>query len=253
MIIGIDVGNTHMRAADLESNSEDIFFKGTSNLRTLVEFRRSLKEVNPQIRGVVISSVVPNLKAKLIEIFSEFGILNPHFVSSDSPLGISIGYDRPTEIGSDRLMTAEGARHLFPDTAMLLIDLGTASTLGAITSDGRFLGGVIFAGLQTGVWALSQKTEQLDELEITATPANLGKSTAEAINAGAFYQHLYAIRGFIQAYQKEHFGGHKPFIVGTGGMSSIFAGQDVFDVINEKLIFKGLRQIAKRLGYYEEL
>ena len=153
---------------------------------------------------------------------------------------MKINYRNPTEVGSDRIANAIAATHLYPKKNMVVIDLGTATTFCAISKDKDYLGGSIVAGLRLSMEALESKTAKLPSVEIVPMKESLGRTTVESLQSGLYFGHLGTIREISSRISEECFEGEKPFVIGTGGFSSLFEKEKIFDVIQPDLVLQGL-------------
>jgi len=88
--------------------------------------------------------------------------------------------------------------------------------------------------------ALESKTAKLPSVEIVAMHEALGRSTVESIQSGLYYGHVGTMKEIIERITKECFQNEKPFVIGTGGFSSLFEKEKVFDVIAADLVLKGM-------------
>ena len=77
------------------------------------------------------------------------------------PLPVKIAYTTPSTLGRDRIAAVAGARSLYPDEEVLVVDAGTAVTYDLLKADGTFAGGNIAPGLWMRAEALHQMTRRL--------------------------------------------------------------------------------------------
>ena len=97
-----------------------------------------------QLVGCVASSVVPGFDPLLREAVARYLDRPLHRVGKDLPVPLENRYERPCEVGADRLVGAYAARRLFPEVpSILVVDFGTAVTLDCVSGD-AYLGGLIF-------------------------------------------------------------------------------------------------------------
>ena len=68
-----------------------------------------------QLDGCVVSSVVPGMNPLVTHACERFLELSPRFAHRDLPIPLENRYERPNEVGADRLVGAFGARRLLPD------------------------------------------------------------------------------------------------------------------------------------------
>ena len=108
--------------------------------------------------------------------------------------GMRNGYRNPGQLGCDRFAAALGARALEPGKALVVATCGTATTIDAISADGRFLGGMILPGLGLMAAALAKNTAQLPQVAPgRALAAGFADNTDDAILAGCLSAQAGAI------------------------------------------------------------
>ncbi len=133
----------------------------------------------------------------------------------------------------------------FPDKNLIILDLGTATTLCAIGKDRSYRGGVILPGLKMSMQALESGTSKLGSVEIIRTDTCLGRTTASSIQSGLYFGHLGALREIMHRIQLEEFDGQRPTVIATGGFATLFGGTGLFDQIVQDLVLRGLLGVLK--------
>lgn len=194
-------------------------------------------------RGVIVCSVVPEKEVVLGDFFESRGPL--HFLNKDSPFGMAIDYPEPAQIGADRLANAAGvlARHEVP---AIVIDFGTAVTFDVISGEPAYCGGVIAPGLGAIAGYLPQNTALLPQIELEEPESAIGKSTVQAMQAGAVLGYRGLVREIIASIRKELPG--KATTIATGGDAALIArGVREIDVVDPNITLDGLRWIAARV------
>ena len=166
------------------------------------------------ISTVCICSVVPTATAALTEFVREWLRIEPLLLRSDLRLNISLGMDTPREVGSDRIANAAAAWNDCR-SACIVVDLGTATKVEAITGSGEFLGGSIATGLGVSIDALTARAARLFTIELVAPRSAIGRNTTEALQSGIVRGHLHLISGLITDIRSE-IGTDAPVLV-TGG------------------------------------
>jgi type III pantothenate kinase len=191
----------------------------------------------------VICSVVPE-KSKVLEAWlSERGRV--HLLGPDSPIGCRIDYPQPGQIGADRLANAVAVISQGKAPA-IVIDFGTAVTFDVISAEPAYCGGVIAPGLGAMTGYLTAKTALLPQIELHEPRAAIGKSTVEAMQAGAVYGYRGLVREIVLRL-KEEMGGD-PRIIATGGDAALIArGLPEIDEVDPWITLEGLRQVALRV------
>ena len=203
---------------------------------------RHLEEALAEVTfsAVMIASVVP---AKAEVLADYFAAKCPvHRLDYRSPLGMGIDYPLPAQIGADRLANAVGVLHRHGAPA-IVIDFGTAVTFDVVSADPAYCGGVIAPGLGAMSAWLPGKTALLPVIELEEPSAAIGKSTAQAMLAGAVYGYRGMIREIIARIRAELAG--NPKIVATGGDAALIArGLPEIDAVDPDLTLDGLRRVA---------
>jgi type III pantothenate kinase len=191
-----------------------------------------------RITGVAISSVVPELTREFVALARSRLGLAPVVLDSRTRTGLELRYRPAASLGPDRIANAVAAHYLYRGDA-LAVDMGTATTIDVVTTQGVFLGGAILPGLGTMLDALSSRTARLPALEPGVPRRALGRTTRENILSGAFHAHFAGINRIIRAIEQET--GRKFKIVVTGGLSSEFGrAVEGVSVINPLLTLQGL-------------
>lgn len=195
--------------------------------------------------SAVISSVVLPLTERFttaIEKYLNIPVIN---VTHKTNTGIKIELDKPQEVGPDRLVNACAAFNIYRKTAVV-VDFGTATSFDIVSSDGRFLGGVISPGIRISADALNAFTSLLPKVRIEAPPSVVGKNTIDAMLSGLVRGHGAMIDGLIEQVEKEL--GEPVITIATGGYSQIITEclKRPFDYLNPNLTLEGLRYIYER-------
>jgi type III pantothenate kinase len=110
------------------------------------------------------------------------------------------------------------AHHRFPGQATMIVDFGTALTLGSVDGNGNVLGVAIAPGLVTAVNALYGNTAQLPQVELKVPESVLGRDSVQSIRAGIMYGYAGMVAAIIEKTEAEI--GHRLKIIATGGLSA---------------------------------
>ncbi len=248
MILALDVGNSQIYGGVFKKEKLQLRFRKTSKTGGSSDeigvFLRSVLRENSMdpadIEQIVMCSVVPDVVYSLKNACKKYFNISPFLLQAGVKTGLKINYRNPVEVGSDRIANAIAATHLYPEKNMVVIDLGTATTFCAVSKKKDYLGGSIVAGLRLSMEALETQTAKLPSVEIVAMKETLGRATVESLQSGLYFGHLGTMREISSRISEECFGGEKPFIIGTGGFSSLFEKEKIFDVIQPDLVLQGL-------------
>lgn len=248
----LDVGNSHVYGGLFSGQDIILRFRHTSKTSTSDELGIFLKSVlrenqcNPDdIDAIAICSVVPqldySLRAACIKYFSK----EPFFLQSGVKTGLNIRYNNPSDVGADRIANAIAASHRYPNTHLIIIDFGTATTFCVVNAQKTYLGGAILPGMRLSVEALSNNTAKLPTVEIVKMEQALGRSTVESIQSGIFYGAVGACRELTNRMKQEIFNEQPVLVLATGGFASLFEHQRLYDQHLPDLVLQGIRIAAE--------
>ncbi|WP_413585526.1 type III pantothenate kinase [Bdellovibrio sp. HCB274] len=248
MILCLDVGNTQIFAGLFDKDKMVLSFRknsksGASSDETGIFLRTAIREngYDPaMVKQIAICSVVPEVIYSLRGACMKYFNINPFILQAGVKTGLRVKYRNPSEVGADRIANSIAGAHLYPNKNLIIVDLGTATTFCAVSKEKDYLGGSIVAGLRLCMEALESKTAKLPSVEIVSMHEALGRTTIESIQSGLYYGHLGTMKEIISRVTRECFPDEKPFVIGTGGFSSLFEKEKVFDAIIPDLVLKGM-------------
>lgn len=234
MFAALDIGNSYIKIQLFSADKLINYYKFSHD-----EIGK-ISELFP-ISTAALSSVVPHLTHKIIEIFKEINVL-PFVISSGIKLNFKNLYKTPKTLGADRICNIAGAQTIGSTVKpKLVIDFGTATNLNYINENNEFLGGAICPGVATMKFSLLAKTSQLIDVEFDNSIVPLGKSTSECIQSGI----IYSQKGLIQEFIKSlgiNLNDLEIFI--TGGFSNVMKDYLEFNFIHEnKLSLIGIKKL----------
>jgi len=255
MMLCLDIGNSHIHGGVFEADNLRLQFRkasktGASSDEYGIFLRSVLREndIDPHaIKEIALCSVVPEVIYPINACCQKYFALEPFVLQAGVKTGLKVEYRNPLEVGADRIANAIAVTHLFTDKNVVIIDLGTATTFCAISADKRYLGGVIMPGLKMSMRALAQGASKLGTVEIVESQETLGKTTNHSIQSGLYHGTLGAMNEIIRRLQKDVYANQKPVIIGTGGFTSIYRNENIFDQIIPDLVLKGL-YLAQRMN-----
>lgn len=251
MLLAVDVGNTQTVIGFFDGSELSCHWRiATDVTATADELRVMLHgffkldcQGNETIDAIVLSSVVPSLSDMWQQVAQALGV-ETLVVGPATDTGLIIRYDRPAEIGADRLADAVASVHLY-GAPVIVVDLGTATNIEVIDSDGAFLGGVIAPGLSTSADALFDAAARLARFELEFPARVIGRNTRDAVSSGLMFGEVARIDGLVCKVFDEL--GYRAPVVATGGLADRVAPMsDVITVVNEDLTLLGLRLIYDR-------
>ncbi|NIO40098.1 MAG: type III pantothenate kinase [Burkholderiales bacterium] len=155
--------------------------------------------------------------------------------------GVSNTYDDPKQLGPDRWAALIGARALLPANCVVVC-MGTATTIDALTEDGTFLGGIILPGVDMMHASLANQTARLGTGR--GGVVRFPRSTRDAITTGAVRATCGAIEYLRNMMQQA--GYDNVAVVATGGAAQVFSSACGYPIVlNETLVLKGLVLIGE--------
>jgi len=251
-MILIDVGNTNIVLAVSDNkkikkiNRLDINQKISIFNKIVSKIVKDFLDENNlgNFKFAIIASVVPNINSSIIKILKNYKIqvyvLKPKDVLSYLKIDYNIN-----EIGSDRIANSIAVINNKIKNS-IVIDFGTATTF-EVLKNGRFLGGLIFPGIELSKTTLINKTSLLKNTQIIKTRKVIATNTKNSIQSGFYWGYVSAINGIIQKIINEK--KFKPKIILTGGLAKIFKNDiKPKPIVNTNLTLEGLQVIGSH--YY---
>jgi type III pantothenate kinase len=250
MIIAVDIGNTNIKIGLFHENKLAHSFKMSSDtkrtsdeyvalLMQLLEFHRVAAAA---VDGAIISSVIPQMDYTFVHVIEYCFHVTPLIVGVGTKTGLSIKYDFPRELGSDRIITCVAAMHKY-GVPFVLVDFGTATTYNVVNSRREFIGGAITIGLKATSDALAQATSKLPHVELDTPKCVTQQSTTKAIQSGIIFGAVGQVKYIVDRIKQET-GEPNMQIIATGGLSNLVYKVDpVFNHIDRELSLYGLYQI----------
>ena len=252
MILCIDVGNTNIKYAVFDGDVLKASFRVSSrHSRTADEYGATLlnllasKDIKTQdIKGIIMSSVIPSLNytiSHMCEYF--FGIL-PMAVGAGIKTGLNVKADNPKEVGADIIANCVGAFQKYGDgKPMIVIDFGTATTFDVLTGSGELIGVVIAPGMKSSLESLVSNTAQLPMIELQAPKTAIPKNTKTAMQAGIIFGFAGLVENIVKKI-KEQLGVEEISVTATGGMGEIIAKEvSCITRIDRLLTLQGLKHL----------
>ena len=253
MKLCLDVGNSHIYGGVYESDRVLLTFRkaskaGSSSDEFGLFFRSVLREngIDPnQVAEIALCSVVPEAIYAISAACQKYFDILPFILQAGVKTGMKIEYRNPLEVGTDRIANAIAGIDLFPGENLIIVDLGTATTLCAVGKDRSYRGGVILSGLKMSMQALESGTSKLGSVEIIRKETCLGRTTAASIQSGLYFGHLGALQEIIHRIQMEEFEGQRPKVIATGGFAALFNETGLFDQVVQDLVLRGLLTVLE--------
>ena len=224
-LMAIDIGNSRIKFGRYLRNGIDSAGSLPQPGQVIIENSSKFQQLELGLREEpleagtewLISSVRDESLSSLRQWLSENRPQDSVRILSQHDIRMPVEVDEPEKVGLDRLCNALAATCLARrNEPVLLVDLGSATTLDVLSGDGRFLGGAILPGFRASAGALQKISHGLPEIETDDLrfPAYPGRNTSAAIEAGLFWGMVGAIRQFL-AFAQE--GYEQALLLLTGG------------------------------------
>jgi len=251
MLLTIDVGNTNAVFALHDGKEFIAEWRCSSDYRrTGDEYFVWLKQlmdnygITETINEVIICSTVPRVVFNLRVLSDRYFNCRPIVVRrNEVELGVPIRVDEHTGVGPDRLANTVAAYNLYGGN-VIVVDFGTATNFDVVGHDGAYEGGIIAPGVNLSLRALHEVAAALPHIDVSKPNKVIGTDTVGCMQSGIYWGYISLIEGLCKRIAAER--GHKMKVVGTGGLSTLFA-QDckALEIINTELTIHGLVLIAE--------
>lgn len=246
MLLLIDIGNTNIvvgcyenekitqeaRLATDALKTSDQYCMDLKNLLSLYEIERA------SVTGVIISSVVPPVLNSVRTAVMKLTGKKPLVVGPGIKTGLNILLDNPASVGSDLVVGAVAALHEY-EPPLIMIDMGTATTIAVVDKNGAYIGGSICTGVKVATEALAGRAAQLPGISLDMPKKAIGRNTIDAMRSGIMLGNACMIDGMIERIEEEL--GQKATVVATGGIARFILPMCRRKIIYDRnLLLKGL-------------
>lgn len=226
MILAIDIGNSNVVIGCLDKNNHTtaLFRMVTDLKKTEDEYASGMKTILEYngvdcttFEGAIICSVVPPL-TEIFRIAVEKIIgCKALVVGAGIKTGLNIMIENPASLGSDIVAASVAAMTEFP-LPVIVIDMGTATTVTVVDKGNRYIGGAIIPGVVLSMNALSSGTSLLQKVPIEAPKKTICTTTTESMQSGAVFGNAALLDGMIDRFEQEL--GCTASVVATGGIAA---------------------------------
>ena len=252
MILAVDIGNTNIVIGCMEE--EKIFFVervstdiSKTELEYVVEFKTLLELYRiemKEITGCIIASVVPPLNNVVKTAMEKLFKMSPLLVGPGVKTGLNILMDNPGQVGSDLIVNAVAGLQYY-GAPIIMIDMGTATTISVVDENKNYIGGMILPGVKVSLDSLVNRTSQLPRISLEAPKKVIGKNTIDCMKSGIIMGQAACIDGMIERIFEEL--GYEAAVVATGGLAGSIVPHCKRKVIHDnELTLKGLNIIYRK-------
>lgn len=255
MILTIDIGNSNIVMGIMDEKKGEMLWEErmyTDAKKTAVEYAITMKNImnmhnveTESIEGGIVSSSVPPVTKKVKQAAEK--LLPGKRVLEVVPgikTGVDIKIDDPAQLGPDLLVAAVAGIAEY-GAPLIIIDMGTATTISVINDKSRFIGGMIMPGVAVSLDGMSLKAAHLPQIAIEAPAKLISSNTVDCMKSGVVYGHAACMDGMVERIWEDL--GYTGKVVATGGLSGSIAPyckQDI--IIDEALAMKGLAIIYNK-------
>jgi type III pantothenate kinase len=254
LVLAVDVGNSNVKLGTFDGREQTANWRlETDSTRMPDEYavlldwlltRRGLSF--DDIGGISLSSTVPAMVPVIKALASNYLPSDCKIVevSYKGNMGITLGIERPAEMGPDRIVDALAACELYQLPA-IIVDFGTATTFDAVNSSRCLLGMSLAPGLRTAMDGLFQRAARLSRVELEPPTEVIGRNTVSALRSGWVYGYVGLVEGLVARIKKVL--GEDSLVIATGGLADYVLNEThVVDVHDPTLTLKGLQLYYER-------
>ena len=225
MLLAIDIGNTNVVIGCLGQDNRVLrqFRMATDLKKTEDEYSAELRSILQQnqvsaddFEGAIIGSVVPPLTEIFCLVAQQITGHRPLVVGTGIRTGLNIAIENPATLGADLVAAGVAAMQEYP-LPVIMIDMGTATTVTVVDKGNRFIGGAFLPGVALSMNALSAGTSLLQRVPIEAPGKYINTTTLTSMQSGAVYGSACALDGLIDRFEQEL--GSPVSVVATGGIA----------------------------------
>lgn len=246
MLLAIDIGNTNIVIGGIR-NGQIVFEAriATDPIKTSDQYAAEINSILTlfhadleEFGDAIISSVVPPVFNSVRTGIMKLTHREPMVVGPGIKTGLNIQMDDPASVGSDLIVAAVAAIQEY-EPPLILIDMGTATTVCAIGRGNTYLGGVVIPGVRVSAESLTNNTALLPGIQLDRPKQAICKNTVDAIRAGVMFSAADALDGMIRRFEAEL--GEPATVIATGGISQFVVPLCQRKIIQEKdLLLKGM-------------
>lgn len=246
MILTVDIGNSNIVLGGVDE--EQILFEArlrTDPTKTSDEYCIDLKMIlevygvkASDVEGSIIASVVPQVLNSMQTALKKLTGKTALVVGPGLKTGLNIKVENPSQTGADLVVGCVAAlrEHKAP---LIVIDMGTATTIVVLDKDGAFIGGSISPGVKISLDALTDRTALLPGLQLDQPKKAIGRNTIDCMRSGIMLGNACMLDGMVARMEEEL--GYKTTVVATGGIAKFVLPLCKREMIYDKdLLVKGL-------------
>jgi type III pantothenate kinase len=251
MILTVDVGNSNIVLGGVRE--DEILFEArlrTDSTKTSDEYCIDLKMIlevygyaASDVEGSIIASVVPQVLNSMKTAILKLTGKTPLVVGPGLKTRLNIAIENPSQTGADLVVGCVAAlrEHKAP---LIVVDMGTATTIIVIDKNSAMIGGCIMPGVKISMDALTERTALLPGLQLDQPKKAIGRNTIDCMRSGLMLGAACMIDGMIQRMEEEL--GYETTVIATGGIAKFVVPMCRKPIIYDKdLLVKGLAALYR--------
>ncbi len=251
MILTVDIGNSNIVLGGVEGSR--ISFEArlrTDATKTSDEYCIDLKMVldvygvkTADIEGSIIASVVPQVLNSMQTAIKKLTGKAALVVGPGLKTGLNIQIENPAQTGADLVVGCVAAlrEHKAP---MIIVDMGTATTMIVLDKNSAMIGGCIMPGVKISMDALTDRTALLPGLQLDQPKKAIGRNTIDCMRSGIMMGAACMIDGMIERMEAEL--GYETTVIATGGIAKFVLPMCKKEILYDKdLLVKGLAALYR--------
>lgn len=226
LLVAVNAGNTHTTLALMRDRR--VLRQATTSTRAPRPVHA--KALADLLRGAspvraLLASVVPAAGRIWSRLLTDLDLPKaPLHLHHRLNLGVPLRYPHPERLGADRLANVAASARRHPACPVIAVDIGTATTMDVLHPVHGFIGGLILAGPEVQLSYLHERTALLPLLSPEPVRRLIGRSTEEAMRAGAWHGYRAMILELAAQIRRQ------PGLAGarllvTGGGAAMLAGR----------------------------
>ncbi|MGN1318285.1 MAG: type III pantothenate kinase [Lachnospirales bacterium] len=249
MLLTVDIGNTNIVFGGITKGKLNFMARvATNKIKTEDEYGAEIMSILKlhnvdisDIEGGIIASVVPPVLVAIKRAVKLVIGKEPLVVGPGVKTGLNILMDNPAAVGTDKIVAAVAALQEFKPP-IIIVDMGTATTICAVDKNKNYIGGCIMPGVNISLDALCRRTAQLPYISLEEPKSAIAKNTIDSMRSGIIYGNADMIDGYVERMEKEI--GEKCNVVVTGGLGKYITKHCKRKYCySEDLLLKGLEII----------